>query len=576
MVNSLLEPNKDILEKISHYEITDIGEKRENNQDNFIVVTGENFNYFVVCDGMGGTDGGEIASQMTVTYLDSQLKGKKITDIEDVKKVVFEANELVFQYGAEHKEVQGLGTTITSLLVMQKGSWILNVGDSRVYKIVGDSINQITEDDTVLNELIKSGVISPEKAKSHPIANMLTKTIGQGKSLEIETKKIGFLNENERYLLCSDGLYNMVSNEKILEILKGRNIRESVKKLIDTANENGGVDNITAMLVGMFHAQLASEERNNELVEKRKYVQSHEITTNLDYNEISHKIESVKNDDPVGKTRVFNNKVNLKKENIDIGEGDLKNLLEFILLVILCILGYIFIKPSKSIKIIDNSNNNKIVEKIGNIEVAENDYKFVITRTKDSNTLNNDFVDSSKDEIKAYDDILSMIDENREVSERKLQEEKSALNKEYDSINEEIKKLTNSIKNYTDYENKNLISIAKELSGKDKNIKKLSDDFLSFQYDVNNNGLDQENYNKIKEEKYNKLYNAVNDYVNEKINVLESEIKDNKKKLVYNQLNRSIVDLKLEYVNIQMNEDKNKVSDFIIKINTLKRSVANR
>ena len=84
---------------------------------------------------MGGTDGGEIASQMTVSYIDSELKGKKISDIEDVKKVVYEANERVFEYGMEHKEVQGLGTTITSLLVMPKSSWTLNVGDSRVYKI---------------------------------------------------------------------------------------------------------------------------------------------------------------------------------------------------------------------------------------------------------------------------------------------------------------------------------------------------------------------------------------------------------------------------------------------------------
>ena len=575
MSNSLLEPNKDILERISHYEITDIGEKRENNQDNFIVVTGENFKYFVVCDGMGGTDGGEIASQMTVSYLDSELKGKKINDIDDVKKVVFEANELVFQYGSSHKEVQGLGTTITSLLVMQKGSWILNVGDSRVYKIVGNTINQITDDDTVLNELIKSGVISPEKAKSHPIANMLTKTIGQGKSLEIETKRLGFLDESEKYLLCSDGLYNMVSDEKILEILKtSGGIREGVKKLIDTANENGGVDNITAMLVGMFHTQLANEEEKSKQVEKKRYIKTQEISMNLDYNEISHKIDDFKHEEPAKKS--WSGSVKNKDRNVDMGKDDLKNLTHIILLVVLCILGFIFIKPSKLIKLGNTNNNDKLVERIGNIEVAENDYKFTINRTKNNNNLKNDYIDSSRDEIRAYDDILSMIEENREVSKEKLQKEEDFLKREYNAVTEEINELTSNIKIYTDYDNKNLLSIARDFSNKDKNIKKLSDDFLSFQYSVNNNGLNQEVYNKTKEEKYSKLYNAINTYINDKISVLENKIKDNKKKLIYNQLNRSIIDLKLEYANIQESQNQDKLRDFKIKIESLKQSVSSK
>ena len=578
MSNSLLEPNKDILSRIGHYVVTDIGAKRETNQDNFIVVYGENFIYYVVCDGMGGTDGGEIASQMTVSYIDSELKGKKISDIEDVKKVVYEANERVFEYGMEHKEVQGLGTTITSLLVMPKSSWTLNVGDSRVYKIFGDTISQITEDDTVLNELIKSGVISQEKAKSHPISNMLTKTIGQGKSLEIETTRLGFLDYRERFILCSDGLYNMVSDNEIMEIISNNDVKEGVRGLIKKANDNGGIDNITAMLVGVFNQRILSDEEENSLIEQSKArgVKPQEISNNIDYNKLTQRFEEFKNSDDGKYKKLWNKTVtdHNNNEKVDVSSSDLRVLSHLIILVVLIVLGCIFVIPNNSVKLSKQIQEDKFVDKIGNIKVTEDDYKFRLNFEDKKYDDNDKFIDYSKREIIAYNEILDIVEKRESLSEEKLLRQKKILLDSNKAIESQINKLSEKINDIREYNNKNLLDIAREISENDENVKKLSDDFLSFSYDILNNDLNQNDYNKIKEEKLTRLYKQVESYFYDKISKYEIQIKSMQDKLLSNQFNLSIVDLKMQYAKLLVDNEEEKLKDFEAKINTLKQRVS--
>ena len=578
MSNSLLEPNKDILSRIGHYVVTDIGAKRETNQDNFIVVYGENFIYYVVCDGMGGTDGGEIASQMTVSYIDSQLKGKKISDIEDVKKVVYEANERVFEYGMEHKEVQGLGTTITSLLVMPKSSWTLNVGDSRVYKIFGDTISQITEDDTVLNELIKSGVISQEKAKSHPISNMLTKTIGQGKSLEIETTRLGFLDYRERFILCSDGLYNMVSDNEIMEIISNNDVKEGVRGLIKKANDNGGIDNITAMLVGVFNQRILSDEEENSLIEQSKArgVKPQEISNNIDYNKLTQRFEEFKNNDDGKYKKLWNKTVtdHNNNEKVDVSSSDLRVLSHLIILVVLIVLGCIFVIPNNSVKLSKQIQEDKFEDKIGNIKVTEDDYKFRLNFEDKKYDDNDKFIDYSKREIIAYNEILDIVEKRESLSEEKLLRQKKILLDSNKAIESQINKLSEKINDIREYNNKNLLDIAREISEDDENVKKLSDDFLSFSYDILNNDLNQNDYNKIKEEKLTRLYKQVESYFYDKISKYEIQIKSMQDKLLSNQFNLSIVDLKMQYAKLLVDNEEEKLKDFEAKINTLKQRVS--
>ena len=578
MSNSLLEPNKDILSRIGHYVVTDIGAKRETNQDNFIVVYGENFIYYVVCDGMGGTDGGEIASQMTVSYIDSELKGKKISDIEDVKKVVYEANERVFEYGMEHKEVQGLGTTITSLLVMPKSSWTLNVGDSRVYKIFGDTISQITEDDTVLNELIKSGVISQEKAKSHPISNMLTKTIGQGKSLEIETTRLGFLDYRERFILCSDGLYNMVSDNEIMEIISNNDVKEGVRGLIKKANDNGGIDNITAMLVGVFNQRILSDEEENSLIEQSKArgVKPQEISNNIDYNKLTQRFEEFKNNDDGKYKKLWNKTVtdHNNNEKVDVSSSDLRVLSHLIILVVLIVLGCIFVIPNNSVKLSKQIQEDKFEDKIGNIKVTEDDYKFRLNFEDKKYDDNDKFIDYSKREIIAYNEILDIVEKRESLSEEKLLRQKKILLDSNKAIESQINKLSEKINDIREYNNKNLLDIAREISEDDENVKKLSDDFLSFSYDILNNDLNQNDYNKIKEEKLTRLYKQVESYFYDKISKYEIQIKSMQDKLLSNQFNLSIVDLKMQYAKLLVDNEEEKLKDFEAKINTLKQRVS--
>ena len=578
MSNSLLEPNKDILSRIGHYVVTDIGAKRETNQDNFIVVYGENFIYYVVCDGMGGTDGGEIASQMTVSYIDSELKGKKISDIEDVKKVVYEANERVFEYGMEHKEVQGLGTTITSLLVMPKSSWTLNVGDSRVYKIFGDTISQITEDDTVLNELIKSGVISQEKAKSHPISNMLTKTIGQGKSLEIETTRLGFLDYRERFILCSDGLYNMVSDNEIMEIISNNDVKEGVRGLIKKANDNGGIDNITAMLVGVFNQRILSDEEENSLIEqsKARVVKPQEISNNIDYNKLTQRFEEFKNSDDGKYKKLWNKTVtdHNNNEKVDVSSSDLRVLSHLIILVVLIVLGCIFVIPNNSVKLSKQIQEDKFEDKIGNIKVTEDDYKFRLNFEDKKYDDNDKFIDYSKREITAYNEILDIVEKRESLSEEKLLRQKKILLDSNKAIESQINKLSEKINDIREYNNKNLLDIAREISEDDENVKKLSDDFLSFSYDILNNDLNQNDYNKIKEEKLTRLYKQVESYFYDKISKYEIQIKSMQDKLLSNQFNLSIVDLKMQYAKLLVDNEEEKLKDFEAKINTLKQRVS--
>ena len=578
MSNSLLEPNKDILSRIGHYVVTDIGAKRETNQDNFIVVYGENFIYYVVCDGMGGTDGGEIASQMTVSYIDSELKGKKISDIEDVKKVVYEANERVFEYGMAHKEVQGLGTTITSLLVMPKSSWTLNVGDSRVYKIFGDTISQITEDDTVLNELIKSGVISQEKAKSHPISNMLTKTIGQGKSLEIETTRLGFLDYRERFILCSDGLYNMVSDNEIMEIISNNDVKEGVRGLIKKANDNGGIDNITAMLVGVFNQRILSDEEENSLIEqsKARVVKPQEISNNIDYNKLTQRFEEFKNSDDGKYKKLWNKTVtdHNNNEKVDVSSSDLRVLSHLIILVVLIVLGCIFVIPNNSVKLSKQIQEDKFEDKIGNIKVTEDDYKFRLNFEDKKYDDNDKFIDYSKREIIAYNEILDIVEKRESLSEEKLLRQKKILLDSNKAIESQINKLSEKINDIREYNNKNLLDIAREISENDENVKKLSDDFLSFSYDILNNDLNQNDYNKIKEEKLTRLYKQVESYFYDKISKYEIQIKSMQDKLLSNQFNLSIVDLKMQYAKLLVDNEEEKLKDFEAKINTLKQRVS--
>ncbi len=250
---------------------TDVGMKRKVNQDSHVTKKySKRTSLCVVCDGMGGAKGGEEASKIAcrefVGYMDNFLdnyighKDKQITATE-IKKALLTAlsvaNDAVYKYSRGHFGMKGMGTTIVATLIIDKTIFALNVGDSRVYCLKGNKIKQITKDHSYVQYLIDMGQLTEEEAQTSVNKNIITRAVGTEKSVMGDVYK-ETVTEGTFVLLCTDGLTNHVDNATLCDIISSdyssRSLDEiglkvRVRKLVDTANNNGGFDNITAVLV---------------------------------------------------------------------------------------------------------------------------------------------------------------------------------------------------------------------------------------------------------------------------------------------------------------------------------------
>lgn len=231
---------------------TDIGKTRPQNQDCYYVPTADK-QCFIVADGMGGQNAGNVASKIAVEIMSNYIDeyyDKENNKEELLKKAVSHTNEIVYKLSNENEELKGMGTTIVAALLSDDDIYIVSAGDSRCYLIRHGIMSQLTIDNSYVEVLIRQGVITEEEAKNHPDKNIITKAIGVEKDIEVETQKIKAEN-GDILLLCSDGLTNMVKNEEILEMIleEHSNLDGCVSKLVNKAIENGGKDNITVVLV---------------------------------------------------------------------------------------------------------------------------------------------------------------------------------------------------------------------------------------------------------------------------------------------------------------------------------------
>jgi serine/threonine protein phosphatase PrpC len=238
------------LDAISYGVGSDVGRSRDENQDSFGVIKQEGLKFFMVADGMGGVKGGAIASSIAVKTVEQCFSSSNAYSPEAVVASLSSANADIFKRGSEDESFQGMGTTFVGLAFSEKKMIITNVGDSRAYRIRGEKIVQLTEDHTLVNDLLKSGAISKEQAVNHPVGHMLTRSLGPCPDVDVDS----FVCEDgpaasDRYVICSDGLYNVVKNEEILKIVSTASIDESIQQLISLANERGGPDNITVIIV---------------------------------------------------------------------------------------------------------------------------------------------------------------------------------------------------------------------------------------------------------------------------------------------------------------------------------------
>ena len=234
---------------------SDIGKAREMNQDAYYASQpSDTVGLYIVADGMGGYNGGEIASSLAVTatkdfiennFAETEHTKEKLQEL--VKNAIEYANMLVYEKSKEIPELEGMGTTIEVALGHNNRVYIGHVGDSRIYRIRKDFIRKLTTDHSYVQKLVKDGTISKEEATHHPKKNMLTKALGCTSFVEPDVTVKGFLKDDV-LVLTSDGLTNMVKDQEIYSIVKD-NIEVATDKLIDKANEAGGLDNITVIIV---------------------------------------------------------------------------------------------------------------------------------------------------------------------------------------------------------------------------------------------------------------------------------------------------------------------------------------
>ena len=231
---------------------SDKGIKRINNEDAYFVMPEDSV--YIIADGVGGNNAGEIASRTAVSVAAEYIREnpiKNITCEEDLRnyfmKCLAKANTEIYTLAGKYTENRGMATTMVLAYIAGKLGYIVNVGDSRAYLFRNGSLSQITEDHTYVNELLKSGVITIEEAENHSQKNVITRAVGAEPSVRADFFQTA-LEKDDILMLCSDGLYGEVDEQKLIEILGGRNTMSvTCTHLVDEAIRCGGRDNITVI-----------------------------------------------------------------------------------------------------------------------------------------------------------------------------------------------------------------------------------------------------------------------------------------------------------------------------------------
>ena len=247
---------------VSAFGLTDVGRKRRHNEDAYLLDAERGL--FVVADGMGGHAAGEVASRITVESIQEfiastedvhesswpfgfnsrvSLEGNRLTT--SVEK----ANEKVMRAVQNRPELKGMGTTVVAALFDAERATLVHVGDSRAYLFRRGELKRLTDDHSWVQEQVNAGILSEDEAKSHPLKNVVTRALGGSAHVSVDLIELP-IYRGDRFLLCSDGLTGMVTDDEIFQHLgSGPGLEKMVRSLIDVANERGGVDNITAIVI---------------------------------------------------------------------------------------------------------------------------------------------------------------------------------------------------------------------------------------------------------------------------------------------------------------------------------------
>jgi PPM family protein phosphatase len=222
---------------------TDLGRVREGNEDSYLV--DPPLLLYAVADGMGGHRGGEVASHLALETVESLAREGNGSLADQVR----EANRAVFERSQSDRNVSGMGTTLTAARIVGGAAELAHVGDSRAYLLRAGAFRQLTEDHTLVNRMVKAGEISPGEADVHPHRNVLTRALGTEPDVDVDEERVALI-DGDRLLLCSDGLFGMVTEDQIKAILETEpDPQRAADRLVRAANRAGGVDNITTLVL---------------------------------------------------------------------------------------------------------------------------------------------------------------------------------------------------------------------------------------------------------------------------------------------------------------------------------------
>jgi serine/threonine protein phosphatase PrpC len=241
--------------------LTDTGRRRVRNEDAYVFEPP----LFGIADGMGGARAGEVAAGIAAAAL--KARRRDVDGEASLEAIITEANRLVWERSVADPHTAGMGTTVTVAFVDTAAERVVfgHVGDSRAYRLRGDELEQITTDHSLVAELVESGVLTPEEAERHPQRSAITRAVGTERAIEADVFSLPG-QQGDLFLLCSDGLTDMLSEEEIAEVLlaAGRDPATAADALVAAANEHGGEDNITVVLFELEEGQPEPEESDAE------------------------------------------------------------------------------------------------------------------------------------------------------------------------------------------------------------------------------------------------------------------------------------------------------------------------
>jgi PPM family protein phosphatase len=235
---------------------TDPGRKRRHNEDAFVLEPP----LFAVADGMGGAQAGEVAARIAAAVFREYHEADELAPPKRMSAIIQEANRRIYERAQSDANASGMGTTVTAAIVESGGVAIGHVGDSRAYRLREGRLEQLTQDHSLVADLLRDGRLTPEEAEAHPQRSVITRALGTDSQVDVDTQTVDAA-PGDVFLLCSDGLTTMVSDERILELLQSSSsLEQAAKALVKAANRGGGEDNVTVVLFAVEDGDRALEE----------------------------------------------------------------------------------------------------------------------------------------------------------------------------------------------------------------------------------------------------------------------------------------------------------------------------